>query len=132
MNEQAARVMLQQLITAEYGEWEGGATGQRIHAHISWKNIHTWADELYQWADKHGEIGNIITLYDLQQGDNTKGQGTECHDVYAYLFSHSSSYTYDMMVTVSLFYFTVQTTQLLITSLAVGLLLLLLFELSPL
>lgn len=74
LNEVAARIMIQQLIDQEYGEWEGGSEGPRIHAHLSWKNIHTWADELYQWAEKHGQVGNITTLYELQQGDNTKGQ----------------------------------------------------------
>lgn len=41
---------------------------------IYWKKASEWADLIYQHVSDSGQIGSIVTVYELFQGDETVGK----------------------------------------------------------
>ncbi|ETO26651.1 hypothetical protein RFI_10481 [Reticulomyxa filosa] len=60
------RLILDHMQKNGYGNWDDD---EKTVFSCSWKKLETWATSIYQWATKEGQIGKILTLYDLHSGD---------------------------------------------------------------
>lgn len=52
------------------GEWLGGDKSKFL---VLYRSYAEWAKLLYDWVDSTGQMGNVFTLYELLEGDDTKG-----------------------------------------------------------
>jgi len=69
-------------------EWigkEGKDGGGRCW--VFWRRPEEWADVIWGWVEETGQKGVVLTLYELVEGDATRGQ--EFHGMDAELFQKS-------------------------------------------
>ncbi|ETO15592.1 hypothetical protein RFI_21771 [Reticulomyxa filosa] len=74
------RSILDHMSKNGYGNWDDS---EKTVFSCSWKKLGTWANSIYQWAVKEGQIGKILTLFDLHSGD--AASHTEFHGMDAKL-----------------------------------------------
>ncbi|KAL2202989.1 ESCRT-II complex, vps25 subunit [Sarocladium strictum] len=53
----------------------GGVNGDNVF--VYWKKLEEWAAAVEQWVDDTGQKGAVVTIYEITQGDGTKG--TDLH-----------------------------------------------------
>merc|ERR1719445_1929522 len=68
------RVLLDHMASIKYGAW---TDEEKTIFSVSWKSMDEWANIIYGWSVEQGQIGKILTLYDIHSGDAT--QATEFH-----------------------------------------------------
>jgi len=54
-------------------EYVGGAGGDVVW--IYWRTPEEWATMIEEWVDGTGQKGTVLTLYELTEGDGTRGAG---------------------------------------------------------
>ncbi|CAP66597.1 uncharacterized protein PODANS_4_8930 [Podospora anserina S mat+] len=54
-------------------EWYGGKEGDL--AWVYWRTPEEWAGLLERWADETGNKGGVVTVYELAEGEGTRGSG---------------------------------------------------------
>lgn len=55
---------------------------------VYWKTLEEWAQVVEAWVDETGQKGAVLTVYELTQGDATRGTGKFCCSSYT-LHSHT-------------------------------------------
>lgn len=53
------------------GEWVGPGKTRFL---ILYKSLAEWSQLLYAWVDRTGQMGNVFTLYELLEGEETRGE----------------------------------------------------------
>ena len=56
-------------------EWVDGKAGKGDVCWIWWRRGEEWAEMLEQWVDETGQKGSVLTLYELSEGEGTRGTG---------------------------------------------------------
>ena len=75
-------VVLDYLVEKGNAEWTDSS--EKSTCLIMWNSLEEWAKLVYRWAQSCSHIGNVFTLYDLTQGDETTGE--EFHGVDSKVF----------------------------------------------
>lgn len=70
--------LLEALVKANSGEWVTRGDGKRICL-IYWKSPSEWAHSIYAWAERHGLVGGICTVYELLSGEDAAQEGRPPH-----------------------------------------------------
>ena len=70
-------VILDYLVEKGNAEWTDSS--EKSMCLVMWNSLDEWAKLVYKWAQSCSHIGNVFTLYDLTQGDETTGE--EFHGV---------------------------------------------------
>ena len=65
--------VVEDFVQAGHGEWLEDKTACRI----LWRQPHELAEDIYQWAQMHGHIGSVCTLYELHSGEDVNGTSFE-------------------------------------------------------
>jgi ESCRT-II complex subunit VPS25 len=63
-----------------HGEWidgNGNGTADKTICRILWRRPEQLATDIYQWAESHGYINNVCTLYELHSGEDINGMSFE-------------------------------------------------------
>jgi len=64
--------VLDDLVKKGRGEWEEDEYGGRTRCRILWRTPEEIADDLYDWAEKNGNVGGgVCTVYELHSGEFT-------------------------------------------------------------
>ena len=66
---QDIRTVLDHMASLKYGSWNDD---EKTIFGVSWKSMDEWANMIYQWAVDEGQIGKILTFFDIHSGDATK------------------------------------------------------------
>ncbi|KAI8971586.1 ESCRT-II complex subunit-domain-containing protein [Mycotypha africana] len=55
-------------------EWEGGSKGLKSEALIYWHTPDEWANLIWNWVNETGQSNQIVTYYEIANGDLAEGQ----------------------------------------------------------
>lgn len=73
--------VLDDLVKKGRGEWEEDEYGGRTRCRILWRTPEEIADDLYDWAEKNGNVGGgVCTVYELHSGEDVVGTALEGAD----------------------------------------------------
>ena len=68
------RVVLDHMKSLKYGSWNDD---EKTIFSVSWKSMDEWANMIYKWAVDEGQIGKILTLYDIHTAAGTEFNGLD-------------------------------------------------------
>jgi len=71
LSEGAIRELLDLLVERGQAEWSSKAKGRVT---ILWRSVGEWASLIYKWADDLGKVNEVITLYNLREGEDSEGR----------------------------------------------------------
>ncbi|PRP78288.1 hypothetical protein PROFUN_13822 [Planoprotostelium fungivorum] len=60
-----------EIVSRGNGEWE---TKEKKRLTIHWRKPEEWASMIYRWVNDRGQTDAILTLYEIQQGDDSAGE----------------------------------------------------------
>ncbi|KAG2203342.1 hypothetical protein INT46_005493 [Mucor plumbeus] len=55
-------------------EWEGGSKGPKSEALIYWHTPEDWANLIWNWINETGQNNQIVTYYEIANGELAEGQ----------------------------------------------------------
>lgn len=65
-------LMIDELVKTGNAEWSNPK--EKTKCSIFWKNIDHWADLIYSWAAASGKTDMVLTVWEIQNGDDSQGQ----------------------------------------------------------
>lgn len=71
LDAEAAKKYVEFLIDGGNAEWMDNT---KTRAFIYWRKPSEWASIVHTWALDRGKIGEVLTLYDLQEGEDSEGR----------------------------------------------------------
>ncbi|KAI8139397.1 ESCRT-II complex subunit-domain-containing protein [Fennellomyces sp. T-0311] len=66
--------ILDEMVQRGNAEWEDGPKGSKEQAIIYWRKPADWASLIWTWADQNGMSNNILTVYEIANGDLVEDQ----------------------------------------------------------
>jgi ESCRT-II complex subunit VPS25 len=66
-----ARVYVEYMVEKELAEW---VDKSKSRAAIYWRKPSEWASIMYKWALDRGKVGEVITLFDMLEGEDSEDQ----------------------------------------------------------
>ncbi|KAH3760784.1 vacuolar protein sorting 25 [Pelomyxa schiedti] len=60
------------LVQQGNAEWVDAREKNRVN--IFWRKIDHWATLIYKWVSDMGMLGNVLTVWEIQNGENSQGQ----------------------------------------------------------
>jgi ESCRT-II complex subunit VPS25 len=73
--------VLDYLVGKGNGDWVDDTKSRCL---VFWNSLGEWAKLVYDWASTYGQVGNVFTLYDLVEGEET--EGAEFHGLDKHVF----------------------------------------------
>ncbi|KIV98696.1 uncharacterized protein PV09_09524 [Verruconis gallopava] len=73
------RAVLEYMASSEGGNRAEWTDKTKSRAWVWWRKPEEWADVIYQWIEGTGQKGSVLTVYELSQGDSTRG--SDLHDL---------------------------------------------------
>jgi len=78
LSQDDARTVVKDFVKGCYGEWvddeDGeGAVGGRCR--VLWRTPQQLAGDIYEWASRSGYIKEVVTIYEINNGEETKEEG---------------------------------------------------------
>ena len=65
------RVVLDHMSSQGFGHWDDE---EKTIFSCSWRRLTEWSSLLYKWVVATGQIGKIMTIYDIHSGDESEGE----------------------------------------------------------
>lgn len=72
LNQEGILSIFDEIVSRGNGEWE---TKEKKRLTIHWRKPEEWASMIYRWVNDRGQTDAILTLYEIQQGDDSAGEG---------------------------------------------------------
>ncbi len=63
---------------AGYAEW---TNKEKTRLNIFWKKPEEWGDLIYKWISDNGKLNTVLTVFELQQGEEVEKQGFQTFNV---------------------------------------------------
>ena len=73
--------ILNYMVSKGNGDWVDETKSRCL---VFWYSLDEWAKLVYDWATTYGQVGNVFTLYDLVEGEETVG--SEFHGLDKHVF----------------------------------------------
>eukprot|EP00009_Paramoeba_aestuarina_P005524 CAMPEP_0201513860 /NCGR_PEP_ID=MMETSP0161_2-20130828/5831_1 /ASSEMBLY_ACC=CAM_ASM_000251 /TAXON_ID=180227 /ORGANISM="Neoparamoeba aestuarina, Strain SoJaBio B1-5/56/2" /LENGTH=196 /DNA_ID=CAMNT_0047910237 /DNA_START=67 /DNA_END=657 /DNA_ORIENTATION=+ len=70
LSENFARKCLEYLVEEGKGEWDNKKTKKKLLIH--WRTPEEWGEMMLKWATSLGKLNEVMTLYDLAQGEDSE------------------------------------------------------------
>ena len=83
MSKEDLELVLDHLVQRGSAEWMDGsedgpsrsaASNNRTTLRILWRSPQELASDIYRWATTSGQLGSVVTLYELHSGEDSTGQ----------------------------------------------------------
>lgn len=71
LSDEDIRYFLGQLVSRGDGEWDP----DRKRCLIFWRRPSEWGELIYQWIDKTGQNGELLTVHEIRKGTGSMGYG---------------------------------------------------------
>jgi len=71
LNPEAIRAIFEDLVDRGNAEWQDK---EKRRITIYWRRPEEWGNLIYQWVDKSGKNNSVLTVYEIQQGEDTEKQ----------------------------------------------------------
>jgi len=71
LDKEGATLVLDQLAASGHVEWEDATKAKCL---VMWRSPQEWGDIIYRWVDATGQQQSVCTLYELNEGTDTKDQ----------------------------------------------------------
>jgi len=65
------KTVFEELASQGYGEWQNK---EKTQITIYWKRPEDWGSLIYKWVSDSGKLNSVLTVYEIQQGDDSEGQ----------------------------------------------------------
>jgi len=81
----AIRTVFEELINQGNGEWQDK---EKNRLAICWRKPEEWANLIFKWVSESGKLNTVMTLYEIQHGEDTEDQefhGLETRNLLKYL-----------------------------------------------
>ncbi|KAI7907496.1 ESCRT-II complex subunit-domain-containing protein [Cokeromyces recurvatus] len=66
--------IIEEMVKNGNAEWEGGSKGQKNEVLIYWHTPEEWANLIWNWINETGQNNQIMTFYEITNGELAEGQ----------------------------------------------------------
>ncbi|KAI9260820.1 ESCRT-II complex subunit-domain-containing protein [Sporodiniella umbellata] len=66
--------IVEEMVNKGTAEWVGGAKGKKTEALLFWHTPEEWANLIWNWVNETGQNDQIVTFYEISQGELAEGQ----------------------------------------------------------
>ncbi|KAI9487678.1 MAG: ESCRT-II complex subunit-domain-containing protein [Benjaminiella poitrasii] len=66
--------IIEEMVKEGHAEWEGSSRESKSAALIYWHTPEDWANLIWKWINETGQNNQIVTLYEITNGELAEGQ----------------------------------------------------------